>query len=324
MLHVSLLGEQVIADGESGVLTRSSRGVALVAFLAVHAGAPQARSRIAGLFWPESTEAQALTNLRRELHHLRQVLGREASLVVTARDLCWRDTPTCEVDLRTFATERAAALAAAARGDDDEVLARAGRAVAHYRGDLLPGTYDDWLLDPRSDLERQCVDLCDLLAQARARHGDLPGAAQAARRRIQLAAMEEAGYRSLMRLQADLGDRAGALSTYHHCASVLERELGVSPDPATQREFQRLMTPPQRGSPQLPALDAVVPRSGVAAAEFVGRARELGVLHDLWRGAVAGRPALALVRGGAGVGKTRLVAGVADLARREGAVVAAS
>ena len=87
MLHVTLLGGQVIYDDGSGAATQSSRTVALVAYLAAHAGRPQARQLIAGLFWPESTEAQALTNLRRELHHLRQVLGREPSLVVTARDL---------------------------------------------------------------------------------------------------------------------------------------------------------------------------------------------------------------------------------------------
>src|SRR5512146_3050509 len=68
MLHVTLLGEQVIYDDGSGAATRSSRTVALVAYLAAHAGRPQARQLIAGLFWPESTEAQALTNLRRELH----------------------------------------------------------------------------------------------------------------------------------------------------------------------------------------------------------------------------------------------------------------
>ena len=66
----------------------------------VHAGSPQTRQRIAGLFWPDSTDAQALTNLRRELHHLRQVLAGEPSLVVTSGDLCWRDTETCRVDLR--------------------------------------------------------------------------------------------------------------------------------------------------------------------------------------------------------------------------------
>src|SRR5215469_10366760 len=159
MLHMSLLGEQAIIDDRAGsVQARSSRAVALVAFLIVHAGSPQPRQRIAGLLWPESTDAQALTNLRRELHHLRQLLGDEASLVVTPRDLCWRDTNTCRVDVRVFDIERKAALAAAAAGGDDGILVHASAAIAEYRGELLPGVYEDWLLEARSELERQCVD----------------------------------------------------------------------------------------------------------------------------------------------------------------------
>ena len=76
MLHVSLLGEQAITDDRTGrARSASSRALALIGFLAWRAGSPQPRPRIAGLFWPDSTDAQALTNLRRELHHLRQVLG---------------------------------------------------------------------------------------------------------------------------------------------------------------------------------------------------------------------------------------------------------
>src|SRR5215471_18157083 len=279
------------------------------------------RQRIAGLFWPESADAQALTNLRRELHQLRQVLGDEPSLVVTPVDLCWRDTETCRVDLRVFSVEREAALAAAAIGDDDGVLAHAAGAIAEYRDDLLPGGYEDWLLDARSEIERQCVGLCDLLGEARARRGDLPGAVEVARRRIQLQPLEEVGYRTLMLLQADLGDRAGAVSTYHHCASVLERELGVVPDPATRQAFQRLMARADSGGGKPPTAEAAAGRSGPAAARIVGRSRELGMLQDLWRAAAAGSRGLVLVRGGAGVGKTRLVAEAAGWALQRGAVV---
>ena len=130
MLYVSVLGEQAITDDEAGVHVHSSHAVALVAFLAAHAGAPQPRPRIAGMFWPDSTDAQALTNLRRELHHLRQVLGDERSLVVAPRDLCWRDSQTCRVDLRIFEGERQAALTAAAAGDDAGVLAHAATAYS--------------------------------------------------------------------------------------------------------------------------------------------------------------------------------------------------
>jgi DNA-binding SARP family transcriptional activator/tetratricopeptide (TPR) repeat protein len=325
MLRVSLLGEQVLTDDVTGLgRTRSSRTLALLTFLVVHAGAPQARGRIAALFWPDSTDEQALTNLRRELHHLRSALGSEASLVVTSKDLCWRDTATCRVDVRVFDVERRAALAAALAGDSGEVLARATAAVGQYRGELAPGGVDDWLLDARSELEQRCVDLFDLIRETRARTGDLTGAVDAARRRIALRPLEEAGYQRLMELQGDLGDRASAVSTYHHCASVLERELGVEPDPATRGSLNRLLA--RVGPPSAPVAPAqpAAGRSGLAAARLVGRVAEFAVLAARWRTAAAGSPSLVLVRGDAGVGKTRLVAEVADVARRHGAVVAST
>jgi len=323
MLHVALLGEQAITEDGGGVQAHSSRAIALVAFLAAHAGAPQSRQRIAGTFWPESTDAQALTNLRRELHNLRQILGRERSLVVTSRDLCWCDTDSCRVDLRVFTTARSAALAADAVGDDAGVLVHAATAVDCYKGDLLPGVYDEWLLEMRSGLDRQCADLCDLLVAVRARTGDMLGAVQAARHRIQLQPLEETGYRALMLLQADLGDRAGAVSTYHHCASVLERELGVTPAPATRQAFRRLITDGAAHGASLPAVEPA-PRSGVAAARLVGRSQELALLGQLWRNAAAGAPGLVVIRGGAGVGKSRVASEIAAMAGQGGAVVVGS
>jgi DNA-binding SARP family transcriptional activator/tetratricopeptide (TPR) repeat protein len=320
MLQVSLFGEQAITDDGTGrVRTRSSRTAALIGFLALHAESPQARQRIAGLFWPDSTEAQALTNLRRELHQLRQVLGDEPSLLVTPRDLCWQDTPACQVDVRIFDLERQAALAAG--HSERQVLTHAARAVAQYKGDFLPGAYDDWLLEARAELERQCVELCDLLSQAQAATGDLTGAVQSARRRITLQPLEETGYRTLMRLQADLGDRAGALSTYHHCASVLERELGVTPDPATRQVVAGLLARGESAPVDGPGAMPAVGRPG-RAGPLIGRSRELSLLAGVWRSTAAGHPALVLVRGGAGVGKTRLIAEIAGAARLQGAVVA--
>jgi DNA-binding SARP family transcriptional activator len=329
MLRVSLLGEQAVTDDRTGSVRRpSARAVALIAFLACRAGSPQPRQWIAGLFWPESADGQALTNLRRELHHLRQVLDDEPALVVTPRDLCWQDTPTCRVDVRAFATEAAAARAAAAADDSAAMIAHATRAIAEYGGDLLPGMYDDWLAEARSELERQCVDLCDLICAAHP--GDLAVAVDAARRRVRMQPLEEVGYRTLMRLQAELGDRAGAVSTYHRCASVLEHELGVQPDPVTRQAFRRLMAPAESAEPadlaRLAAAEPAEPpgRSGPAMAELTGRSRDLRLLAEVWQAAAAGRPGLVVVRGSPGVGKTRLVTEVAAAARRQGALVASA
>src|SRR5690348_2310722 len=159
MLHISVLGEQVIRNATDIVRTRSSRTLELVAFLAAHAEVPQSRQRLAGLFWPDSSDEQALTNLRRELHHLRQLLGDDPALVVTARELTWHDSATCNVDLREFDKHYAAAMAAA---DESEALAEAGAAIARYRGELMPSSYEDWLVALRAEREQHCVDLLDL------------------------------------------------------------------------------------------------------------------------------------------------------------------
>lgn len=323
MLRVSLLGERTIRDDTTGAVRQcSSRGLALIAYLAVHAGSSRARQEIAGVFWPESPEGQALTNLRRELHHLRRALGDEPALLVTSSALCWRDTGTCRVDVRELDRERRAALDAAGE-DHDAILEHGKAALAEYRGELLPGVYDDWLLECRDDLRRQLLELCVAICAAASASGRPAAAVDAARRRIRLAPLDEAGYRTLMELQAALGDRAGAVTTYHHCASTLERELGIEPDRATQATLERLMSDD-------PALGVgwVSPRAasrpGSANVEFVGRDGELARLGGLWIEAARGSPRIVLVRGDAGVGKSRLVAEVADRVRRGGAIVASA
>jgi DNA-binding SARP family transcriptional activator len=328
-VHVSLLGEQSITEGPGGpIRTRSSRTVALIAYLVLHAGSPQTRQRIAGLFWPDSTDSQALTNLRRELHSLRRVVAAAPCLVVTAKDLCWLDTDDLRVDVITFDREHGAALAAMKDGDAETALRHADAALAEYTGDFLPGLYDDWLLDARAELQRRCVELCELICETRGRRGELPAALEAARRRIRLEPLKESGYRIAMELQAEMGDRAGAVSTYHRCASVLEAELGIAPDQATREALQRVLDQqrPARGLVQAGgrASESIAPRPGAGAGGLIGRDAEFGLLNEVWRTAVGRRGSLAVIRGPAGVGKTRLITEIAEAARQSGAVVASS
>ena len=315
MLRVSLLGEQVIADDATGeIRSRSSRTLALVGHLVASAGSVCGRQQLAGLFWPDSSDAQALTNLRRELHHLRRLLGADGSLEVTATSLRWRDTATCRVDVRVLLTRLEQARR---RADTDPAaaVALASEGLAAYGGDFLPGVDDEWVIAPRERLRRDCLDLCDLLADLGSRHGDLDVAVAAARRRIQLEPLEEVGYRTLMTLQVESGDRGGAVSTYHHCAAVLERELGVAPAAETRRAVDALI-----GRPPAPA---GARRTGPARAPLVGRAGPLRRLEGQWAATVReGRARVVVVRGLAGVGKTRLVAELAGRVRAGRGLVA--
>ena len=320
MLEIRLLSEQRIIGGpDRGGRAPSSRSVALVGYLILRSEVPQTRQHLAGVFWPDSSESQARTNLRRELHNLRIMLSEDPSLIVEPTTLTWRDSSTCRVDVRVFETERGAALLARSRGDSAGFVTHARAAIAEYRGELMPGSYDDWVLDEREPLLRECVDLCDGLIQACRDGGDRARAIDVARRRVQLKPLEEAGYRVLMQLQAESGDRGAAVSTYHRCATVLEQELGVIPDPETTMMADRLLD--RRGVRATPAATTgSAPRSGAAAAGLVGRTGELGLLTERWRRATDGQRGLCVVSGEAGVGKSRLAAELAAIVEAEGAV----
>src|SRR5688500_7047979 len=75
MLQIELLGDfHLRFDGEPVTSLYQARQQSLLAYLLLHRQAPQPRQHMAFCLWPDSTEAQAKTNLRRELHHLRRLL----------------------------------------------------------------------------------------------------------------------------------------------------------------------------------------------------------------------------------------------------------
>jgi DNA-binding SARP family transcriptional activator/tetratricopeptide (TPR) repeat protein len=322
MKEIRLLGEQrVVAGSDSDGMPQSSRAVALLGYLVLHTGMAQSRQHLAAVFWPDSGEAQARTNLRRELHHLRLLLGPDPSLVIGSATLAWCDSPSCRVDVRVFRTERAAAMSARAAGDRSGFLAHAAVAIGEYRGELAPGSFDDWVADERQQLRRECVDLCDLAVSGWHEAGDLSRAVEVARFRIRLEPHEEAGYRRLMDLQMESGDRAAAMSTYHRCASVLEQELEMIPSPDTELLVARLLAPAPASSQRSQSVEPRA-RLGSAGLSLVGREAEVAALTRRWRRAADGRNGLVVVSGEAGIGKSRLVAEVAAIAAAEGAVVA--
>jgi DNA-binding response OmpR family regulator len=80
-LTISLLGSfQVALAGQplSGFASRKVQ--ALLAYLAVEADRPHSREELAGLLWPNYSEASARATLRSVLANLRRILGDHQAL----------------------------------------------------------------------------------------------------------------------------------------------------------------------------------------------------------------------------------------------------
>jgi len=319
-IRVDLLGGVEVSGAVSGRFRSSPRALSLLAYLVSHPESPQPRAHLAALLWPDSEDAQARTNLRRELHNLRALLGDNECLRVDMSSLCWRRGPDCTVDVQDFLDSCERTVVALAAGDRAGVEQHGGRVLALYRGPFLPGTDDDWALTVRQELRQACVDVCDRASTYWISSGDPTAAAVFARRRVLLEPFEEQGYRMLMRAQRMAGDAPGAMRTYHQCASVLERELEVRPSPDTEAELDAVLSDLDR-APGGGAADATDMPAWSPASGLVGREVEQTRLMSAWNGAQAGCRVLVVV-GEAGVGKTRLVAEMASALRRQGAVVA--
>ena len=307
-LHVGLLGDFRLHYDERPVTSvNTPRLQALLAYLVLHRQAPQARRHLAFIFWPDSTEIQARTNLRHLLHELQHALPEgEHFVMADIQTVQWRPQGPFALDVASFEEASAA--------DNRENLQRA---IELYRGDLLPSCYDDWIVPDRDRLSQAyATALKRLIALAEDRR-DYGTAIAYAGRLLQHSPGHEVTYRSLMRLHALNGDRAAALHVYHTCVTVLQRELGVSPDVSTRALHERLLNTGANAS-------APATRTGSAPFPLVGRTHEWAQLHTIWRSASAGRPQMALIAGEAGIGKTRLTEELEAWAARQGILTASA
>ena len=87
------------------------------------------------------------------------------------------------------------------------------------------------------------VDALVELSHLHAARGDYAQATTATRAALLLDPAREAAYRDLMHYAVRQGRRDEAIVAYRQCAEVLERELGVAPDPATRRLLDEARRP---------------------------------------------------------------------------------
>lgn len=321
-LTIQLLGGFQIrnSDGPLAGFT-SARLQSVLTYLILSRNTPQSRQQLAYLFWPESSDQQARTNLRNSLHLLRTHLpDADAFLQVDSLTVQWRPDAPAEIDVAHFDV----AMAAAQR-TNDTVTQKAAleRAVTAYVGDLLPACYDEWILSVREEWQQRYISaveqLIDLLNQLR----EYRPALEHAQRLLQYDPLLETTYGRLMELHAAQGDRAAALRVYHLCRTTLAQELGVDPSPTTQAIYERLLNLETPIAPVAPTSIA----APLAATPLIGREMAWATLQQCWqqvmqRSGTGPAVQLVMLEGEAGIGKTRLMQELLEATSRQGTATA--
>ncbi len=325
MLKVKLLGQ---FDGRRGgipIAIPSRAAQSLLAYLLLTSGSTHRREMLAGLLWPDTTDESARRNLRHELWRLRKAIEPKPSkkgvipyLLVDDISLGWNSES--EYWLDATAVQEASGKTDSA----DELL----ETLALYRGELLPGFYDEWVVlereRVRSVYEQKMARLLELLVEGKRWQETL----EWGERWIALGNAPEPAYRALMLAHSANGNISKVAAVYERCVQALRNDLGVEPSEQTQTLFERLSkgeripdaktapsaapvpahAPPEAAAP-IPASTTTLPHRRnlpVPLTSFIGREREMGEVKRM----LSTTRLLTLI-GTGGMGKTRLAIQVA-------------
>ena len=338
-MKLGVLGPlELVVDGHP-VILRASKLRLLLAMLAASANRVVSADQLADALWGDHPPPTAHNTLQGYVYQLRRVLEpsrrdrSEACLLVTHdRGYLLALAPE-QLDSNRF--ESLAAEARSHLATAPAVAARLLReALALWRGPALV----EVMHVASGELEASRLEAARLgAAEDRCRAelalghhteviNDLAALVRAHPLHEQLAAMQMVAlYRS--------GRQAEALRAYERVRSELAEGLGVIPSPDLARLEQAVLLhepsldwlPPPLDRAPAGGRPGVIPTATSCtrwrSRTFVGRQAERATLEVALAEASDGQPSVVLVTGEAGVGKTRLVGEVMDMARGGGASV---
>ncbi len=265
------------------------------------------RATAAAAMWPDSTEVQARTNLRREWYVLKS--GHSAfsiPLEADRKQLRLQLPESWSLDATAF-DAALARLRSVQPSDIDALCADCDELQRLYVAPLLSTCRSDWLVPERTrraDAYRQAM----LFAADHLLHeGDATTATRLARDLVARDACDDASRLVLMRAQHADGRCAAAVAGFHEHAERLKRELELDPGPELMTAVEELLaTDSGAASPSSSRSNG---NAGLLRSVFASREHELAQLHDAVLGGDDSCEGVRVVfvQGEAGIGKTRLV-----------------
>lgn len=257
----------------------------LFAYLLLHSDIPVSRKQIAYLFWPDTSEQQAMTNLRKLLFDLKRLLpASDLHLQLQGDQVTWHCLELCEIDVRIIENII-----------DSPIRAHWEHAAASFQGELLPGQDADWVINRRETLTYQHTALLEKLISHFEENRNFDSALNYAIRLLQLDHLNESTHISVARLYALTGKSHAVRKQLTDLKAILLEELGVSPSNETNDAFASLL-----------AMDTKSQLHHKLLSPLVGRQKEWATLIHSWNRTTQEKSMLVVLEGEAGIGKTRL------------------
>ena len=113
-------------------------------------------------------------------------------------------------------------------------------ALGHYKGDLLLGWYDDWVLTERERLRILCLRGYRRLMEHCAAVGDIENALEAGLSAVRIEPLQEQVQQRVIELYYLSGQRVAAIRHFERLAQLLKSELSIAPARSTRDLIERI------------------------------------------------------------------------------------
>lgn len=313
-----MLGTLMVRSGDLTIARFRTRRVAsLLAYLALYADRAHPRSEIGELFWPEQDSKTILHNLRQALFSLK----RQIEPPPTPSGSVLRITPA-EIALQEGAFSSDVGefehflKEARQAGDRAEQVRLLRQAIDLYRGEFLPGYYDEWVMRERRRLDDLFVFSLRQLVEAMQEEGRPDELVPYLRIAIEKEPYNESLHQALMRAYLEADRPASVIEQYRSLKRLLADHLGEDPAEESKRinRTARARLGPKSKTPtsalaladegpDLAPEDAPASRLPTQLMRVFGRQAELATLEEVL---TSGRSRLVTIVGPAGAGKTTL------------------
>ncbi|HEY9121798.1 MAG TPA: tetratricopeptide repeat protein [Brevefilum sp.] len=316
-------GFRLDVDGKEIHNFSTDKTRALLIYLVIESPRSFRRSHLAGLFWSDFSEEQALHSLRQTLVWLKKAIPRKADqppLWITKQDsIAINPEVDLWVDLKAFdiAYQRTLKNFSSDQNLDCINIIELQKAVSLFKGSFLERfslsaspLFDEWVLTIQESSSQKAAHLMHLLCEYYERRADYINASALADRIILLTPWDETAYMHSMHLYALRKHWGTAAKRYFQLKKYLNESFSIEPEAAVTDLYKNIRQASLTSTLIQPAVIPVQSSRPEHAASFWGRKKEISALVSM-----LSDPKIRMITllGMGGIGKSRLAIEIGHL-----------
>ncbi|OAA92184.1 AAA family ATPase [Clostridium ljungdahlii] len=297
IVSANLFGVQEVLKDQCKIYFPYKKAEALFYYMLVKEQV--SREIVTNLLWGNMDECVAKKNLRNAVYSIKRIFNEEIIVSPKRSLLILNPSITFQCDIYRFLDK--SGIKEKTKNSSNEL-----EIVKAYKGDFLEGFYvknaeafEEWMLRVRGQFKQKYINKLTKCTESFMKVKDINGAKNCCEKLFCADDFNEQTYRLLMSIYEEEGEYGKAIYTYNVLKQKLKNELDVFPDEETNKLYKKIIKRKMYNDNSNNCGNSEL---------FYGREEEMSILMNNYKNFIEKDIAKSiLIKGEAGIGKTRLV-----------------